>query len=132
MKWVNSRDLCVYPWGELSQAESDGTNAILSEIQGSAKEHLQDQGLLSQDREHKVNFILPRKRTWQLQTNSQPSQAPSSAATSHSVSVGVFQVKIQCRQQNKYFLYFSTIIKIPCRIVFSGKEVWNQKKLHLS
>ena len=92
MKWVNSRDLCVYPWGELRrQAESGDTNAILSEIQGSAKEHLQDQGLLSQDREYKVNFILPRKRTWQLQTNSQPSQPPSSVATSHSVSVGVFR-----------------------------------------
>lgn len=48
MKWVDSRDLCVYPWGELRrQAESDDTKAILSEIQGSAKEHLQDQGLSS-------------------------------------------------------------------------------------
>ena len=93
MKWVNSRDLCL-SLGELRcQAESDDTDAILSEIRGSAKEHLQDQGLLSQDREHRVNFILPRRRTWQLQTNSYPSQPPSSVTTSHSVSVSVFQVK---------------------------------------
>lgn len=85
---------CVYPWGELRcQAESDDTNAILSEIWGSAKEHLQDQGLLSQDREHTVNFHPAQEENLATADQLPSFSAPIKCSQSHSVSVGVFQVK---------------------------------------
>ena len=73
-------------------------------------------------------FILPRRRTWQLQTSSHPSQPPSSVPSLTLCLSVYFRWKIQCRQQNKHFLYFSTFIKIACHItVFSGKEIRNKK-----